>query len=161
MKCVLSCMEDRLQQADPHRLETGRRLAELRGRLGRTQVELAEELGVSYRSIQSYESGKQDVPSEVLRALHSKYCTSSDWLLFGPSVAPETGDRLSGAAEMAQRTYDVWEALLSKAAIPVPVEAKKVLFNVFVDLAIRNGELSQGQMQRAAENLIQRVEPKD
>ncbi len=150
-----------MQQVDPHRVETGRRLADLRSRLGKTQVELADELGVSYRSVQSYESGKQDVPAEVLRGLRARYATSSDWLLFGPGVAPEAGDRLGGATEMAQRTYEVWEILLSKAAIPVPVEAKTLLFNVFVELAIRDGELPQGQMEQSARKLIQRVEPRD
>lgn len=149
-----------MQDVDPHRLEVGRRLADLRDRLGMTQVDFAASLGVSYRSIQGYESGKYDVSTEVLKALRARYGRSCDWLLFGPEDAPETANRFSPAMDMAKRVYEVWETLLSEASLPVPVEAKTLLFNVFVEIAVRDGELPMAQMQQAAKSLIERVKPK-
>ncbi len=132
----------------------------MRGRLGKTQVEFADALGVSFRSIQGYESGRQAIPSDVLKGLRAQYGTSSDWMLYGPDVAPETGDRFARSAELAQRVYDVWETLLSSAPIPVPVDAKAILFNIFVEIAMRDGELPMAQMQQAARKIVQRIDPK-
>ncbi|WP_420464980.1 helix-turn-helix domain-containing protein [Panacagrimonas sp.] len=149
------------QEASVRRLEAGRRLAELRARLGMTQAELATALGVSHRSIQGYEAGTQEVSSEVLVGLRELFDVNADWILFGPSASPTTGDRTHKASDLARRTYKLWESLLCRAALPIPVEARVLLFDVFVDIAIRTGEVPQIQMEQAAAELIERVAPKE
>ena len=62
----------------------GRRLADIRSRLGLSQTELAGELGVSPRSYQSYERGERDAPTASLIELCQNFDIDPTWLLLGP-----------------------------------------------------------------------------
>ena len=64
----------------------GRRLADIRSRLGLSQTELAGELGVSPRSYQSYERGERDAPTASLIELCQKFDIDPTWLLLGPDA---------------------------------------------------------------------------
>jgi transcriptional regulator with XRE-family HTH domain len=69
-------------------LELGKRLRELRG--SKTQLEFAEELGISRTYLGVLETGAQQPSRNVLKALHEKLGVSSDWVLYGdgPVAAP-------------------------------------------------------------------------
>ena len=64
----------------------GRRLADIRSRLGLSQTELAGELGVSPRTYQSYERGERDAPTASLIELCQKFDIDPTWLLLGPDA---------------------------------------------------------------------------
>lgn len=64
----------------------GRRLADIRARLGLSQAQLAEQLGVSPRSYQSYERGERDAPTASLIDLCQKFDIDPTWLLLGPDA---------------------------------------------------------------------------
>lgn len=50
----------------------GRRLNEFRQRLGLSQKELGESIGISYQHIQNFEYGKNNIPAPILLMLASK-----------------------------------------------------------------------------------------
>ena len=56
-------------------------LASERVRIGMTQTELANELGVSQQSILDYENGKRKMPSDFLASAASLFGCSVDYLL--------------------------------------------------------------------------------
>jgi transcriptional regulator with XRE-family HTH domain len=64
-------------------VELGARVAELRKAQGITQIQMAEALGVSQQTINSYEVGRRRIPVSTLPILASLLTTSIDELLLG------------------------------------------------------------------------------
>jgi phage repressor protein C with HTH and peptisase S24 domain len=61
----------------------GKRLKELRERIGLSQTELANKLGKARQTIQNYESGATDIPTSAIYMLVQEYKLRPDWLLDG------------------------------------------------------------------------------
>lgn len=57
------------------------RIRDLREDAGMTQVKLAALLGMSQTGYSKYETGENDIPTEILIALAQHYGTSVDYLL--------------------------------------------------------------------------------
>ena len=75
--------------------ERGLRFKELRNALGKSQTELAEELGVSQGAISKWESGIRSIPDSVLEYLAKNYRVNLHWLLLGEGsmfLNPVTGE---------------------------------------------------------------------
>ena len=51
--------------------------------LKKTQVELAEELGIARASITNWERGDNVIPEYIINLLESKYGMSKEWLITG------------------------------------------------------------------------------
>ena len=51
--------------------------------LKKTQVELAEELGIARASITNWERGDNVIPDYIINLLEAKYGMSKEWLLTG------------------------------------------------------------------------------
>lgn len=51
--------------------------------LKKTQVELAEELGIARASITNWEQGENVIPEYIINLLESKYGMSKEWLITG------------------------------------------------------------------------------
>ena len=62
-------------------MTVGQRIKEARKIAKLTQRELAEKAGTATGTIQQYELGKRDIPTEVLIKLADYYGTSIDYLL--------------------------------------------------------------------------------
>ncbi|MBR2024576.1 MAG: helix-turn-helix transcriptional regulator [Clostridia bacterium] len=58
-----------------------RRLRELRDEKDLTQTEIAKMLGMSQTGYSKYETGENDIPTDVLIKLANLYSTSIDYLL--------------------------------------------------------------------------------
>lgn len=65
----------------------GERIATLRRASEVTQVQLAEALGVSQQTLQSYEVGRRRIPASAMPALARTLSVSIDEL-FGPAAKP-------------------------------------------------------------------------
>lgn len=63
--------------------EIGDRVRQLRKIAGKTQVEFAETLGVSLRSLKGYEAGDREIPSSAVLRLCSLCSVSPSWILLG------------------------------------------------------------------------------
>lgn len=63
----------------------GERLAAARELQRLSQVEFAEQLGLSPRAYQNYERGERELPSTVLTALHAVFDIDPLWVLIGQS----------------------------------------------------------------------------
>ncbi|GAB6075729.1 helix-turn-helix domain-containing protein [Desulfurobacterium crinifex] len=61
----------------------GERLKLLRKQLGLTQVKFAEKLGRSKRSIQEWESGRNEPSERVLRLIEQTFSVNPEWLRHG------------------------------------------------------------------------------
>ena len=61
----------------------GERLAAARELQRLSQVEFAEQLGLSPRAYQNYERGERELPSTVLTALHAVFDIDPLWVLIG------------------------------------------------------------------------------
>jgi len=60
-----------------------RRLVEARVRKGLSQPQLANQIGVSWRVLQNWETGKTDVPFRFVPDLCEALDVSVHWLMFG------------------------------------------------------------------------------
>ena len=68
-------------------IELGARLAALRKARNITQVQLAEKLGISQQTLQSYESGRRRVPVSAMPAVAQHLSVSLDKLFDAPGKA--------------------------------------------------------------------------
>jgi transcriptional regulator with XRE-family HTH domain len=95
--------------------EIGARLLELRKKLGLSQKELAEKLGMkSYQSLQTYEKGYIEPPLAVVTGIALLSGVSTDWILMGDmsrgiccppgTVEHEILSELEGLPEHKKRT---------------------------------------------------------
>lgn len=103
----------------------GERVTQLRKARNITQVQLAEALGVSQQTIQSYEVGRRRIPVSTLRLLAKTLAVSLDELMAEGEHAPRKRgpvpqmqkqlERLSELPKAKQRAVmDVIEALLAQ-----------------------------------------------
>ncbi|GLK48320.1 hypothetical protein GCM10017620_12930 [Brevundimonas intermedia] len=67
----------------------GQRLASLRTRLGKTQIEMAQALNVAPRTYQNYERGEREIAASSVRDLHRLFDADPVWVLDGQEEAPE------------------------------------------------------------------------
>ena len=68
------------------------RLKLLRQKLGKTQKEMSEALGVSLRAYQMYEEGKRKLPPDKMQILAQIFRVNLHWLLTGegePFITPQ------------------------------------------------------------------------
>jgi transcriptional regulator with XRE-family HTH domain len=72
-------------------IQLGIRINRLRKGLGITQVQLAEQLGVSQQTVTAYESGNRRVPISHLPRLAALLGTSVEALIGQPSAAAKRG----------------------------------------------------------------------
>jgi transcriptional regulator with XRE-family HTH domain len=73
-------------------VQLGARMAELRKAQGITQIQMAEALGVSQQTINSYEVARRRIPASALPVLAKLLTVSTDELL-GEPVKPAHGKR--------------------------------------------------------------------
>ena len=59
------------------------RIRTIRKKLGLTQMEFAEKLGKSWRTIQDWEAGKRNIPEPELRLISQIFGVSYEWLKTG------------------------------------------------------------------------------
>ena len=78
----------------------GPRLASLRKAAGYTQVELANEIGVSQRVIAYYESETQYPPAHLLPSIATALSVSADELL---GIAPKKNNKPNGDNRLTRR----------------------------------------------------------
>lgn len=69
-------------------LEVANRLAALREKLGLTQVDFAEALGIEKNTYNAYERGKRPLSVETAKKIRRRYGISTDWLLYGDIGQP-------------------------------------------------------------------------
>lgn len=86
----------------------GSRIAEVRKRLGITQMQLAETLAVSQQTVNAYESGQRRVPVSMLPLLAHTLAVSLEELI-GEPAAPAARKR--GPAPALQRHMERISAL--------------------------------------------------
>lgn len=72
----------------------GRRIAELRGKLGLTQQELAERVGISRVAVSNLESGLSDPGERTVALLAGVFKVEPHELVAGTSYPPAKADRL-------------------------------------------------------------------
>jgi len=61
----------------------GKRIRELRHILKMTQSEFSERLGISYRTLQRWESGEFPIPERMLKLIEKTFNVNPQWLLEG------------------------------------------------------------------------------
>lgn len=107
-------------------IELGARITRLRKDQGITQVQLAEQLGVSQQTITAYESGRRRVPISNLPRLAALLGTSIEALIGQTAPAAKRGptpkllqqlERLHALPKAKQRMVsEVLDSLLAQAA---------------------------------------------
>lgn len=91
--------------------EMGRRIAELRTRLGITQEDLAEIAGISTQSVSNAERGIKALRPENLIKISTALCVSTDYLL--------TGNAFNDALIPREKLKDLTPAQLNKLNVLV------------------------------------------
>ena len=107
MSAIFMEAEERPSGGDDYALEIGERIVRARKEHGLTQVELAELVGVSQRSMQAYENGEV-VPYRKMKEIAAVLEVSTAWLLHGTESAGEDSERL---ARIEGQVEDLTKAL--------------------------------------------------
>lgn len=89
-------------------MQLGARMAETSKRLGITQVQMDEALGVSQQTVNAYEAGQRRVPASMLPLLARKLGVSVEELIGEP---PSLAARKRGPAPALQRHMERISAL--------------------------------------------------
>lgn len=128
----------------------GKRLASARSERGLSQSDLAHLLSVSLRSVQKYEHGERDLPSQAIVALYRAWNISPLWLLLGQDPA----DALSGdkVVEMVCAVYECFEKPLEDERVPFVV--RKPFFRALVREAIGSGSVDRGKIDAAVKDIL-------
>lgn len=101
----------------------GQRLASLRTRLGKTQIEMAQALNVAPRTYQNYERGEREIAASSVRNLHRLFEVDPVWLLDGQEEEPEF--RREGRSLLLMRiAIEEVEAKLARARKTLPPTKK-------------------------------------
>lgn len=74
-----------------YELTPGERLRVTRERLGKSQAEMADSLGISTRGYQYYERGERRLPVKVLDTVHALFGVRQAWILDGVGTPFITG----------------------------------------------------------------------
>ena len=74
-------------------MEIGEKIRTLRKAAGLSQQQLADELGLSEKSIQRYERGKNPPGSHATKILATYFSVSTDYLLGLTNVIEKTSDK--------------------------------------------------------------------
>lgn len=109
----------------------GERLAALRRQRGLTQVELAERIGATQRSISYYESPSGHAPAPVLGKLAQALEVSADELL---GLSPR---RKRAAKKETARDLQLWKRF--QLLVHLPDRDQKAVMRMINSLAIANG----------------------
>ena len=109
----------------------GGRVAQLRKACNITQVQLAEALGVSQQTVQSYEVGRRRIPVSTLRLLAKTLAVSLDELMAEGEHAP----RKRGPVPQVQ--VQVQRQLERISALPKPKQ--RAVMDVIEDLLAQQG----------------------
>jgi transcriptional regulator with XRE-family HTH domain len=95
------------------------KLKQLRDALRMSQKEFADSLGITVRSLQYYEYGR-DIPSKFVRQLYAKYKVNANWLIldveemflqhFGNTKEDELCEAIRGYVEMMENLTTVTDS---------------------------------------------------
>jgi transcriptional regulator with XRE-family HTH domain len=83
-----------------NKLEVGERLADIRKKHDKTQVEVAKLFGTKQQLVSAYESGKNQAPSEYLFWVAGEFGVTIDYILTG-----QTPEEYAERAAEAERRY--------------------------------------------------------
>ncbi|WP_457569359.1 helix-turn-helix domain-containing protein [Desulfurobacterium sp.] len=134
---------------DSQKPAIGERLKQLRRRLGKTQKEFAEALGIHPMTLSKYESGKWVPSDKFLRLIEAKFDVNYNWLLKGEGTMFNFGIQA-----LKERTTTI-SKLLELAEIDV---ALKVLTDKLIESLQHEGILDHQDKKliKVLENFIYR-----
>jgi transcriptional regulator with XRE-family HTH domain len=130
-------------------MSLGNRIAKIRKRTGKNQVEFAQQLGVSQSAFKNYERSASDPPVSLLVHLCKEFDVGADWLILGRG------------AETSKTLFDELEEVVVKVrewaqSFPIPVPAEKEAQLVSLLLRYRlenenaNPEMEKFLLEKAA-----------
>lgn len=116
-------------------IESGYRMKQAREAMGKTQEELADELGISTSALKKIEGGQNGVSSDILRKM-LKMNVSSDYILEGKRQS--------------------LEQLLLEVENSTPIDKLSLLVKLIVDYAEdkQEGKLSSSQVMQLIEMVL-------
>ena len=116
---------------------SGVRLREERLRLGMTQAQLAEKLGVAAAYVSQMETGRQEVSDPVAAKMELLFGTEMRWLLYGEATAEApirlkqvrkelgmTQKELAGALGISPAYLSLLETGRQKVSVPVATKLR-------------------------------------
>ena len=117
----------------------GNRIKELRKALGLTQTAFAEKIGRSKRSIQEWESGRNEPPERALRLIEQTFNVNPEWLRHG------RGEMFLKKEEPARDPFEaaaeaVIDAIMEKRDIKLSPAKKKKVVKKLAELMKQIGE---------------------
>jgi transcriptional regulator with XRE-family HTH domain len=130
-------------------MSIGSRIAKIRGRVGRNQIDFAKDLGVSQSAFKNYERGASEPPVGLLINLCKRYNVGADWLVLGQGA--ETPKALFTELEIALVDVRKWA---QNFPIPVPPEKEAQMVSVLLRYRLENdapsAEMEQFLMEKVA-----------
>ncbi len=117
----------------------GNRIKELRKALGLTQTAFAEKIGRSKRSIQEWESGRNEPPERALRLIEQTFNVNPEWLRHGKGeMFVEKGEPERDPLEIAaERIVNI---IIEKRGIKISEEKKRKIIKKLAELLKQVGE---------------------
>ncbi|GAA0196357.1 transcriptional regulator with XRE-family HTH domain [Brevundimonas nasdae] len=117
----------------------GQRLASLRTRLGKTQIEMAQALNVAPRTYQNYERGEREIAASSVRNLHRLFDVDPVWLLDGQEEEPEFRRDGQYLALMRIAIEEVEKKLVKARKTMTPAKKADLILLIYRHFAAQDG----------------------
>ncbi len=125
----------------------GRRLMAVRAASGLTQLEFANELGLSLRAYANYERGEREMPTALFKALSDSFRIDPLWLLNGPGDDPATiGERVLDL-KLMESVIALIEAWLVKHRRMLNPDKKALVIRLGYEHCVAKGELDAAHLR--------------
>jgi len=130
----------------------GKRIAQVRKRLGLNQVEFAKVYGISQSAFKNYERGVADPPTKLIVSICQTHEISAEWLLMG-----------SGYIDATERKKTRENALLTVLSfleirqLELPLELAVNLIDLIEEYYRSHSEPRQEMEQHLLEEFTQRI----
>ncbi|MCX8281766.1 helix-turn-helix transcriptional regulator [Phyllobacterium sp. 0TCS1.6C] len=116
----------------------GKRLSEVRTRLGISQIPFAETLGISSSAYKNYERGEREVPLKLIIDICEKYEVNPAWLILGKGSETQVD-----IGEIIEASVIATHEFLSSEHKSISPERSGKIVSHLVNYALQEGELTK------------------
>lgn len=129
------------------KIEIGQRLLRLRKAIKKSQVDVADYLGLTVAAYQNYETGRREANYDTLSKLADFYGVTTDYLLGRPGAEPPADpvEEFTDRIQMQEQ-----EQILLKKWLALDEKKRRAVFDFMVDI-VHEYEAVQSTAQRHIE----------
>jgi len=129
------------------RAQIGKRLARVRREANMSQADMAQALGVSCRTYQSFEQGLREVQSGVLPVLRRMFNVDPAWIMEGEAAGPKRRPESLVDEATWCAAFRVLDAALTRTGLRLDTAKKLALLRVAYKDLMRSGAINEAELE--------------